>query len=286
MIIYDADMTRKAEAGVTSGSMYPLREFPGEQRRNISVVLTDIDDTLTYEGTLPAPAYTSLERLRDKGIRVAPVTGRPAGWCDLIARLWPVDGVVGENGAFYFRYLPEERRMIRHYALNEEQREINRKRLDAIRNRILEDVPGCRVAADQAYREADLAIDFAEDVAPLPEESIDRIVSIFHAGHAQAKVSSIHVNGWYGDYDKLSMTREFLSREFDMDVDRPDENREVVFAGDSPNDEPMFRFFRHSVGVANFTHFADRVRHRPRWLTERPGGFGFEELADVLLNGE
>jgi hydroxymethylpyrimidine pyrophosphatase-like HAD family hydrolase len=79
--------------------MKPLAQFPAADRARIRYVLTDIDDTLTTEGTLTADAYTALERLRDAGLVVAPITGRPAGWCDHIARMWPADAVVGENGA-------------------------------------------------------------------------------------------------------------------------------------------------------------------------------------------
>ena len=83
--------------------MKPLGELDA---RSIRAVLVDIDDTLTTEGRLTSQAYAALERLKAAGKLVVPVTGRPAGWCDHIARMWPVDAVVGENGAFYF-YLAE-----------------------------------------------------------------------------------------------------------------------------------------------------------------------------------
>jgi len=81
--------------------MKPLAEL---DRSGVGAVLLDIDDTLTTDGKLTAGAYTALERLHRARIRVVPVTGRPAGWCDHIARMWPIDAVVGENGAFYFLY--------------------------------------------------------------------------------------------------------------------------------------------------------------------------------------
>ncbi|WP_404384238.1 HAD family hydrolase [Caenispirillum salinarum] len=264
-------------------TMQPLSAFPSAERARVRVVLTDIDDTLTTNGRLPAAAYAALERLHDAGIRVVPVTGRPAGWCDLIARLWPVDGVIGENGAFYFRYDQNARRMIRHHHATAEERARNRCRLDAVRAEVLAAVPGARVSADQAYREADLAIDFAEDAGPLPPASVDAIVERFEAAGAVAKISSIHVNGWYGAYDKLGMARRMLAKEFGLDIDREEGNLKVAFVGDSPNDEPMFGFFTNSVGVANFAPFADRVAQRPRWLTARSGGDGFREVAEALL---
>jgi HAD superfamily hydrolase (TIGR01484 family) len=264
-------------------SMRPLCEFPQAARGRISGVFCDIDDTLTWKDRLPAAAYAALERLYESGLIVVPITGRPAGWCDAIARHWPVHAVVGENGAFYFRYDRDGRRMIRRYARSEEQRRQDRQRLDRIAEHVLSGVPGAQIAADQAYREADLAIDFREDVPPLPMSEVDRIQQIFQQWGATAKISSIHVNGWFGDYDKLSMTRALMRESFDRDLDSSRE--EFVFAGDSPNDAPMFEFFPNAVGVANVRQFADRLRATPRWVTDRDGGFGFAELVEFLLEG-
>jgi hypothetical protein len=256
--------------------------FHGTQ--GIRYLLTDIDDTITNNGRIPACAFTAMERLQQAGIRVVPITGRPGGWCDHIARMWPVDGVVGENGAFYFYYDEEKRRMIRRYFRTEAERAEDKKKLGVIEKEVLARVPGCRVSADQAYREADLAIDFCEDVPPLDRDEIDTIVSIFEAHGAVAKISSIHVNGWFGDYDKLSMTSLFFREVFHVDLDAVKE--QVIFSGDSPNDEPMFEFFPKSVGVANILAFADRLIHKPAWVTQQEGGLGFAQMADLINRGQ
>lgn len=261
--------------------MKPLSAFSIEDRRGVRVVFTDIDDTLTTGGQLTAEAYTAMERLRNAGFDVVPITGRPAGWCDHIARMWPVRGVVGENGAFYFRYDREERRMDRRYADSDGDRAINRGRLAELGRDITAEVPGAAVSADQLYRETDLAIDYCEDVPALTEGDIDRIVRMFEAAGATAKVSSIHVNGWFGDYDKLSMTRQFSGDCLGIDLDA--ETAACVFVGDSPNDAPMFAFFPHAVGVANVLDFEDRLIAKPAYVTDKPGGAGFAELGDALL---
>lgn len=260
-----------------------LGDFSIEARRGISVVLTDIDDTLTEKGRLPAKAYCALERLKQAGFIVAPVTGRPAGWCDLIARQWPVDGVVGENGAFFFRHDDAGRRLVRHYAKSAAERQADTVRLQEILRAVLHEVPGAAVAADQAYREADLAIDFCEDVPALPKADVLRIVEIFHRHGATAKISSIHVNGWFGGYDKLSTSRLFLRQCFGIDIDRDSDRQSIVFAGDSPNDAPMFGFFPNSVGVANVLDFRDDLPASPAFVTGGRGADGFAELADALI---
>lgn len=262
-------------------AMRPLSQFPVDDRRAITVVLTDIDDTLTTEGRLPAKAYEALERLREAGLVVVPVTGRPAGWCDLIARQWPVDGVVGENGAFFFRYDEREKRLKRHYAKSEGDRRRDAALLEDIRRAVLAEVPGTAVAADQAYREADLAIDFREDVPPLPRAEVHKIAAIYERFGATAKISSIHVNGWFGSYNKLSTTRLMLHDCFGIDIDR--EGARVVFAGDSPNDSPMFGFFANSVGVANVRDFESDMPALPAYVANGHGPDGFVELADLLI---
>ena len=262
--------------------MTPIKKFPQRLKQRIRYVLTDIDDTLTVKGRLPAAALAAMEDLQQAGIRVVPITGRPAGWCDHIARMWPVDGLVGENGAFYFYYDDMARRMIRRYWKSPEDRHADRMRLDAIQKNVLAAVPGCAVAADQSYREADLAIDFCEDVPALPNQSIDMIKALFEAAGATARISSIHVNGWFGDYDKLSMSRLMFAEIFNEDIDAV--RSQVVFCGDSPNDSPMFGFFPHSVGVANVRDFETQLETSPAWITRAMGGLGFAEMVKVLLD--
>ncbi|MDX2439754.1 MAG: HAD-IIB family hydrolase [Desulfobacterales bacterium] len=259
-----------------------FKKFPKKLKPTIGFVLTDIDDTLTIKGRLPSVAFAAMENLHKAGIQVIPITGRPAGWCDHIARMWPVDGIVGENGAFYFRYDDAKKKMIRRYFKPEKERKQDREKLEKIKQEILRKIPGCRVSADQAYREADLAIDFCEDVPPLPIKEIEQIVRCFNDSGAQAKISSIHVNGWFGDYDKLSMTRFFFEEVFKVSLDEIKE--QVVFTGDSPNDSPMFSYFPHSVGVANVLHFKERMDCNPAWITEKEGGYGFAEMVDTLLS--
>jgi hypothetical protein len=156
-----------------------------------------------------------------------------------------------------------------------------RHRLEAVRADVLREVRGAGIASDQPYRLADLAIDFCEDVPPLPRADIERIVAIFERHGAHAKVSSIHVNGWFGDYDKLTTSRAMMAELFGIDLGR--EAERYVFAGDSPNDAPMFGFFPNGVGVANVRDFAEAMTALPRWVTRARSGAGFVELAHALI---
>lgn len=245
----------------------------------ISFVFTDIDDTLTDEGMLRPEAYAAIWKLYESRVHVVPVTGRPAGWCELIARQWPVSGVIGENGGFYFRY--HEKEMRRHYFFSDEEQAANRAKLEKIRKEVLSSVAGCAIASDQFCRQMDLAVDFCEDVEPLPASEVKKIVAIFEKHGAVAKVSSIHVNGWFGNYDKLSMCKTFLKREFNKDLSAIQD--EVCFVGDSPNDEPMFGYFKNSFGVKNIEKFLADLTTKPAFVASHRGGEGFAEIAAQIL---
>jgi hydroxymethylpyrimidine pyrophosphatase-like HAD family hydrolase len=221
----------------------PLAQLPAG---GIEAVLFDIDETLTTSGKLTAQAYAALEALQQAGLRVVPVTGRPAGWCDHIARMWPVDAVVGENGAFYFWFAGGK--LGKRFVDDAATRARNRARLATIGEDILRD---------------------------------ERVAERMRAEGLTAKVSSIHVNGWFGAYDKLATARKLFAERFHLDLDRS--NGKLVFVGDSPNDAPMFAFFDHAVGVANVRRFAGL---QPKFITGGESGAGFAELVTHLLKSK
>ena len=252
-----------------------------QQLNEVKIILTDIDDTFTTEGRLKSNAYTALENLSNSGFIVIPVTGRCAGWCDHIARMWPVNGVVGENGAFFFSYDHQSKKMQQTYCQTPKERKENHLALHEIKKTILKNVSGSALASDQDYRHTDLAIDFAEDVATLSSNKIKEIVTIAENAGAIAKVSSIHVNCWIGSHNKLSTSLTTLEQVFG--VSNSNIQNEVLFIGDSPNDSMMFDYFNKSVGVANVMDFIKELDKPPKYITLNHSGEGFVELADSLL---
>jgi HAD superfamily hydrolase (TIGR01484 family) len=263
--------------------MRPITEMTAEEAAGIRFILMDIDDTLTRDGKLPALSYTALWRLGEAGLKVIPVTGRPAGWCDLIAREWPVHGVVGENGALAFWEEPGSggrpalRQEFHPGAVKNDHPVLGR-----IRERALGEIPGLRVAKDQFARLFDLALDFAEEDPVLPLETAERVRIIALEEGAMAKVSSIHINIWMGKYDKLSMAETFLKYRFGWVPGKGD--REVIFVGDSPNDEPMFARFPLACAVANIRRYEGLIKNRPAFAASREYGEGFAEIAETVLS--
>lgn len=246
---------------------------------NLRGVFCDIDDTLTVDGRLVPGVLDWMTKAQSMGLAIVPITGRPGGWVDHIARAWPVDGVVGENGGLWFWV--DDAGMQRRFMQTAAVRQANRARLTELGERILSEVPGTGLASDQSYRDLDLAIDFCEDVEPLDPDAIDAIVNCFERAGATCKVSSIHVNGWFGSFDKLEGVSRFHRDRYgeEIELDR------WAFFGDSANDEPMFEAFPHSIGVANVSDFLDRMNAHPKFITTASGGHGFIEGMQHILSG-
>lgn len=258
--------------------MLPIDSIAKETVEHIRYVLMDIDDTITFDGKLPAQAYTALWQLKEAGFHVIPITGRPAGWCDLIARQWPVTAVVGENGALVFWESGGKIDRLYHENAVPNDHGTLRK----IQSRILKEIPGSHMASDQFARMFDLAFDFHEEKPILSLDDAVRMQRIAEEEGAVAKISSIHVNVWMGNYTKLSMAKHYLQQQFGYDD--ASQCGSVLFFGDSPNDEPMFSHFPHSVGVANIAEYRHLMDHLPAYITKGVGGYGFAEGVRKLVD--
>lgn len=245
----------------------------------IEYVLTDIDDTITTEGQLHGYAYDALWKLKEAGLKIIPITGRPAGWCEMIARFWPVDGVVGENGGLCFYY--QNKKMNRWYHADEKIITENKIKLKQIEELILKKFPEVKISSDQFCRITDLAVDFCEDVPPVSMDKVVQIKKVFEDHGAIAKISSIHVNGWFGNYNKLSSTLLLAKTLYGLNKD--EFLSKSIYVGDSPNDEPMFEAFPLSFGVANVEKFKSSMKYLPTFIASKESGLGFCEIADELI---
>ncbi len=96
-----------------------------------------------------------------------------------------------------------------------------------------------------------------------------------------AKVSSIHVNGWFGQYDKLSTAQSLATRRLGLSGESL--NQSSIYIGDSPNDSPMFRFFDRSIGVSNVNQYDDLLEAWPKYVCTQPSARGFAEAVRFVL---
>jgi hypothetical protein len=235
-----------------------------------------MDETLTYQGRLAARTFDALERLQRIGVKVIPVTAAPAGWCDQMARMWPIDGVIGENGGFFFERSLAGHGLRRTFWQPADAKGFIAERLAEIGKRVLAEVPSAVYAEDQPFRLTSLA--FAQ-----PEDQTERaaIIAALRAAGAEFAVNNLWVLGWLGAYDKLSMTRRVLAETYNVDIKA--ENEAVLYVGDSTNDAPMFGFFQHSVGVSTVTRYLSEIPTPPKWIAKGPGGEGFVEAANAVI---
>lgn len=277
--------------------MLPLSHWLAEDRRQIVGVFTDIDDTLTTAGAITPDALQALVDLKAAGLHVIPITGRPVGWSEPFALGWPVDAVVAENGSvgllptqpgspnlkeIDLQPLSNKRTSLsKLYQQDAVTRATNFTRMQQVAQRVLMEVPGTILAQDSAGRETDMAIDHSE-FTELSPAKIKQVVDLMRAEGMNATVSSIHINGWFGEHNKLAgarwIVRQLLQRELDAEI------AHWVYVGDSTNDQLMFAHFPHSVGVANIRRFEAELSHLPRYITPSERGAGFAEVARQLLS--
>ena len=257
--------------------MQPLSDWRPPQ--GLIGVFTDIDDTLTTEGAITPDALQALADLKAGGLHVVPITGRPVGWSEPFAQSWPVDAIVAENGAVALQH-QHGQPLVKLYQQDADTRSSNFARMQQVLAQIERSIPGAMRSQDSAGRETDIAIDHSE-FTQLPQHAIDAVVRTMQAANMTATVSSIHINGWYGEHSKLSGARwivqQLWGRDLGTEMDR------WVYVGDSTNDQVMFEHFAHSVGVANIRRFEAQLTHPPRYITPGERGAGFAELTRHLL---
>ncbi|MDC0526509.1 Cof-type HAD-IIB family hydrolase [Euryarchaeota archaeon] len=254
--------------------MKPLIDMSTEESRNIKAILFDLDGTFVNSDELKSQAYSSLESIREKGLKTVAVTGRPAGWCDLIARWWPVDAVVGENGAFFF--YKNKDKIIRKTFYDLDMQYNNRRRLDELFEKCLLNFPYIKMASDQSFRQWDLAIDIAEETQVSTKEIVD-IVNFAEGEGACTAISNIHINIWFGDYNKEQMSLKVL-KELGLS------SKNILYVGDSPNDSPMFKYFESTVGVKSVMNYEGLIDTYPKYITTNDEGDGFVELINFLIS--
>ena len=270
-------------------AMRPIAQWSQRDIQRIFGVFTDIDDTLTTDGAITDDALVALGKLKDAGLHVIAITGRPVGWSEPFARSWPIDAIVPENGSVALvramAHSPHGALPIgvqRLYLQDADTRTTNFQRMQQVAQRVLREVPGSTLARDSAGRETDIAIDHSE-FAHLPPADIARVVAIMRSEGMSATVSSIHINAWYGGHNKLEGARWIVRELFGRDLDN--ERACWAYIGDSTNDQLMFEAFENSIGVANIRRFLPELTHLPSFVTRSERGAGFAEMAELLLQG-
>lgn len=260
--------------------MRSFDDCPRPRLAALQALLTDFDGTLTTGGRLEAETYVALSELKEAGLFVAVVTGRPAGWAELIARTFPVDACIAENGGVTFVKDAKGHIERRHYTDDEALRREDRRRLEALVEEVCATVPGARLSVDSRYTEVNLSIDWNEDVK-LSLDQARTIEAMCKERGASAVRSNVHVNVWFGGFDKASAARRLLTETGGFSL--PEAFERIAYVGDAPNDAPMFATFPLSIGVADVLDHRTEMAALPGWVTHSRAALGFQELAAAIL---
>ncbi|MEI6897625.1 MAG: HAD-IIB family hydrolase [Psychromonas sp.] len=264
----------------------PLASISTSQLKAINWLLTDVDDTLTWNGELPPESLIALAKLSAVGVRVVAVTGASAGWCDQIVKLWPVHGVIGENGAFWMQK-NNNNLITSNNSTLESMKKLQNKLIQQL-NLLLMDYPGIGFASDQPFRYCDVAINLRQGREPVDDsicnELLRKIRNLTIGGQVvNATESSIHLNVWVGNHTKRLSSEQYLSE--NKKGQQIDLN-EIAYIGDSLNDETMFEWLTLTFGVRNIEPSLPKFKTRPAFITNKKGGYGFAELAEIILQAK
>lgn len=258
--------------------MKPLAGLPLEEARGLVGLLFDLDDTLLSHGVLTREAYGALWDLHEAGLRLVAVTGRPSGWGEVVARQWPIDGAVTENGAAHV--VREGKGVAVLLEGDPAVRRERRERLEALVAVAAREVPEAALADDVHARRSDVAWDIGERVKLSPDR-VEALARLVVAHGARTTRSSVHLHATFDSDDKASGVVRFLNARFGEDAGSALARH--AFIGDSANDGACFAAFRSTFGVANVRPHVGSLSVPPRWVASAERGAGFAEVARALL---
>jgi HAD superfamily hydrolase (TIGR01484 family) len=252
--------------------MLPIAAISREIAQGLAGVLFDLDDTLLDAGRLSEKAYSSLFRLRETGLILVAVTGRPSGWGEVLALQWPVQAFVTENGPVS---IVNQDGVLR---LNEEVdstvRAERKSRLQSLAESMMRTFPDLVPSKDVAMRRSDFTFDVGE-YRQVPGQVVTNAMNFARAQGALSIRSSVHLHVTFDGSDKASGVLRLLRQEFGFDLTAA--RRKFAFIGDSENDEAGFAAFQTSVAVANLR---GRPTISPQYVTRAERGLGFLEFAE------
>lgn len=255
--------------------MKPLSSLTFEDAAPLRGVVFDLDDTLLDHSRLSEGAYSALFRLREAGLRLVGATGRPFGWVSLLARQWPVDAMIAENGAAAI--FTDEAGSLRQLIHTGEG---DRTALVALAERLIARFPSAKITEDNGARVADVTIDIGERCR-VAEADVRAMCSIARELGVMTITSSVHLHLSWEAPDKAAGAVRLLGEAFGEDPTAA--LRRYAFVGDSGNDAAAFAAFKLTFGVANVRASASHLTLMPRFVSISPMGRGFVEIARAII---
>jgi HAD superfamily hydrolase (TIGR01484 family) len=254
--------------------MQPIERLSEPEARGLLGLLFDLDDTFLDRGRLGEAAYSSLFRLKDLGLGLIAVTGRSAGWGTVLARQWPVDAVVSENGAVALQRV--DNRIVRIDRAGASERELRRLQLAEIAREVARRIPELLPTEDCWQRLSDYTFDIGEEHR-VARDRVDQAADLAKQLGARTSRSTVHLHLTLDGDDKASGAVRLLHGRYGLDPTSA--RKRWAFIGDSENDESCFAAFHTTIGVRNLS---GRPSIAPRFITRAERSHGFIELGQVL----
>jgi HAD superfamily hydrolase (TIGR01484 family) len=258
--------------------MRALERLREDEALRVEGVITDLDDTMLDQGRLGEAAYGALWRAQRAGLPVLVATGRPAGWGEVLARQWPVVGVVAENGGVAFQRVGVGVERVER--VSAEERQARRLQLACGAAELTALFPELQAADDNETRLSDVTFDVGERVQ-LPPDRVAQIAAQARSWGFRVTVSSVHLHLSLDGDDKASGALWFLQQRLGLDPSRA--RGRWAFVGDSSNDAPCFAAFSLTFGVANVLPALPLLSRPPRYLAPGARGEGFVQVIDALV---
>ena len=240
--------------------------------KNVRLVATDMDGTLTSQGKFTASLLQALENLADASIPVLIVTGRSAGWMSGLSAILPIAGALAENGGLFYPSGTETPVTLTPIP----DIVAHRQQLYHIFDQLKSKFPYLQESGDNRFRITDWTFDNRE----LTPNDLQTINAFCQESGWSFTYSSIQCHIKPKQQNKAIGLLKVLTHHFPQYTPE-----QVVTVGDSPNDESLFdpQYFPVSVGVANVLEYANQLTHKPAYITTFAEGEGFCELAKLLL---
>jgi HAD superfamily hydrolase (TIGR01484 family) len=257
-----------------------------EKRNRVAHLYFDVDDTLTTKGLLKPEAVAALYQAADAGLSLVAVTGRSAAWAEMLFRIFPLKAVIGETGALYFANRNGQLSVV-HHEKDSQVRSQHKERRDKAAQAVLSEIPGARLASDNMGRLYDVAFDLVEDGPPVPAAIAAQIRSRLEDDGLNVMQSSVHINAFFGSFNKATMVRQYLQNEENTNLEAIAET--IVYVGDSANDGSLFEILPLSVGVANIEpHLPalEALGQAPAYRVNLNGGSGFARVVELILEAK
>ncbi|MGK7931400.1 MAG: HAD-IIB family hydrolase [Microcystaceae cyanobacterium] len=250
-------------------TFFPLTQF--KNSRQIRLIATDMDGTLTKNEKFSPQLLKALETLAKIPIPVLIITGRSAGWVEGLYHYLPIIGAIAENGGVFYGNNSDYPQILTPIGEIRQHRQY----LSQVFDDLCQVYPKLKESSDNQYR----LTDWTFSVKGLITEEIQHLKRLTEEKGLSFTYSTVQCHLKPLQQDKAMGLKQVLDQFFPNYL-----LNQVLTLGDSPNDDPLFNpaIFPVSVGVANLLIYRDQLVYHPTYVTQRGEVDGFLEVVSLF----